>query len=276
MDGPPPHIGRGRELNGNVTFLPRDYDPSVPRPLVIAIHPEEAGPRKFSSGSGLVRLADEHRFTVVAPVGSTNQLLGRDVYFGVWGQNAENIVRAAFESVRNEVCVDEARVFIIASGDGGRMTRHMLCEPWVAAIATNGFLETGTAPSHCETPVPAMWIVPTESTRLLTNGSPGCSWGDRPKPRLSIAQLEREWLQRNRCPASPSDEFTVPNGTCRTWAESCAAPFALCEVKGGEGWTTSSDRQDVVCPDPPPADFPRAEKVWEFFENAVPRTPSSE
>ena len=73
--------GQTREY---LRYLPRSYDPTKPTPLVISMHGAMLWPAAQMETSQWNEVADQHRFVVVYPSGTTLRRNGTGVLPKVW------------------------------------------------------------------------------------------------------------------------------------------------------------------------------------------------
>lgn len=248
-------------------YVPPNLDQTEPRPLVIVLHSLEAGPRESVEKMGFAELASHEGFMIAAPSNAIYSW-GRIRLREVWPSGTESVVHAAYDNARRSLCVDESRVFVVGDTDGGRMLRRLQCEPWVRGIAVNAFLDFEDVSPPCDDPIPAIWILPTDSLKIPLDGSPTCP--QKMRRTHSLAQLEQAFWKRNRCVGEARESFSSSDlrSSCSTW--SCETPLTVCLVGGGFGWWELDVLKTFPCSEPQPGPFPRAEKIWEFFEIAVP------
>ena len=252
----PPFEGAG-ELAGVLTYLPRDYDPDYPHPLILLLHSDSYGPQDLLGQSRFRALADSERFVVALPTNPRVPML--NIPQGSWRQHEASMepVRTAKDRASNELCVDESRIFVVMNGDSGRMSRHTPCEPWVRAMAVNSFVPDPNLTFGCQKPKPALWIVPTESKHVPHDGRPTCPGNDK---KATMTDVEANWKKRNQCRGEPIDGA---DRLCQRWK--CETPLQICLIPGGEGWQRPVFTTQP-CAEPPPAEFDRELVLWEFFK----------
>ena len=235
------------------------FGPDVrsPRPLLVMLHPNSVRPEDYVENSDFVELAQKHQFAFIAPSAKTDR----------WSARVEDgaALAAAYEEARRSLCIDESRVFIVATGGSGRTARKFGCMPWVAAVAYYAVVFTTPEPMQCQRPT--LFINPTQSTHLRIDGTKGCLTGSA---KATLDACEQEVLRANGCRVEPTSVDETDEGTCRVF--DCEAPSQTCRITGGLDWFGPLSK--VACPDEPArSTFPVFQKAWEFFMSVRPIEP---
>ena len=252
-------------------YVPRAYQADRKYPVVILLHQVVELPRVLLSNGGFAAVADLEGFVVVAP--TTVSKPGILTLFGptaaAWTNVAADLqnVRQTLLRADRQLCLDPTRVFVVGHGQGGRMARRLLCEPWVAAGATNSF-RAGSRDALCEASKPYMMLSPLHSPREPVHGGKGCGIKGSQGVVLSLAAAQDGWKRRNGCEGARKRYLRGKgDSACYTW--DCKVPFRSCHLDGGHGWPGTPPRPEVVgsdCEGAPPPDFPSVRRIWEFFE----------
>ncbi len=128
-----------------VLYVPRSFKPGKKVPLVVALHGLLSTPGQIMRYPGMTRLAEKHRFIVVAPWGYNNR-----GWYGSLGQRSrrmepENLGELSEKDVMNVVAtvqqdfpIDERRVYLLGHSMGGGGAFHLAIkypQKW-GAVAT--------------------------------------------------------------------------------------------------------------------------------------------
>lgn len=257
----PPFLGRGRlrALDGMtardvVAHVPREYDPNRRHPLIILLHQwgDDAG--VFLDATRLSRLAEKEQFVIIAP---------QDGPLYPWADVEDmEAVRWALELARDELCIDDQRIYGLGNGDGGMIVEQMPCELEVAAIATTAF-RNRPAQIECDwtktKPVPYLMISGTADQYNPIEGGEGCD-----DTKISLADKEQIWRDRHGC-AEGHSVRKIKTSECWTF-RNCAVPLQSCRADGGHQWPYAPKRDvDWKNCDGQAADFPYRDIIWQFF-----------
>ncbi len=245
------------------TFLPQTYDPKKPHALLLLLGANGQEAAEFLDESGFKALAEEYSFVIAAPTSPDKD---------AWSDLQSNeFLRDVVERVSARVCVDRARVFVAGQIAGGRGAQRLGCEDWLAGGAASAArLEELEFACPGGRAVPFLLLSSTKTTHAAVEGGVNC-YGSM---RISIADHERLWKERNGCTGERIPGFEFKGSKCSTWA--CEkAPFTSCLLDGGHNWPGAKPRKmDWGNCDGPSADFPSARVIWEFFESLQDRVPA--
>ena len=237
-------------------YVPAAYEPDKPTALVVLLHEEVARSSVFLRKSGFMKVADEHGFLIIAPQTQEG-----------WREDA-GVVRTFVQFTMDKLCVDTARIFIVGQAQGGWLAEHLTCEEWVAAAAVHANRRTKGGEAHsCDpaTPRPMLHAMPKHSRHEPFDGSEPC----KGRPQYSALEVEKHWTERNLCGARRALRFE--HGDSKCWSWNCEEAFVSCHLDGGHQWPGLAERRsDLRGCDGPPTDFPLAEQIWQFFDDAVP------
>ncbi len=237
-------------------YVPTSYEPTEKHPLVLLFHQDARSSDDILKQTSFNELAEEKNFIVLAPDYHGSK-------FWVWRKHDDvKVIQNYVNEVSRKLCIDEARIYAVGHGSGGFAIENLSCEPWIAAVASNGF-RSNKPEFPCDTPKPSLYMTPIHSKRMLKEGGTACSVDAQP---ISLEAQESKWLTRNQCSDSPQLFGKSENGVCRRYA--CTAPFVSCHIDGGYGWPGSQmqewdatgDCQDEL------KDFPATETIWRFFD----------
>jgi polyhydroxybutyrate depolymerase len=186
----------------------RGGDATVPRALVVVLHPLGGGGQQIRTQLGL---GLEHA------AGQEAVMVYPDGLHGQWDTSLDGIDVALFdallERVSAQVAIDRTRIFVAGFSMGSSMSNTLGC--------VRGDVIRGIAPlsgmdfssdACVDVPVPA-WIA---------NGGQ-----DAPPGGWNLAEW---WRSRNGCAAT---RHAVPGPSCVAWDDCGANPVVFCEFNGG-------------------------------------------
>ena len=263
----------GRE-NPIYVHVPPNYQPQHRYPLVVLLRENWGDAKAFLDKSGFREVADEHGFIVTAfdpPMGSE--------FIKSWRPRKMEAtadwvgyLSARVQWVRDELCVDPQKIFVVGDSQGGISALAASCEPWVRAIALNSYRSSLTW-TTCDAPLPVMLVSPRTSKHIPWDGGEGCESNGK---LLSVRQLERGFRDRNRCGTKTREVVSAPKRVCVQWE--CDAALRSCYLDGADGWPGMRPRLHEVNPhmrllgekfslkcDGMPPDVPLAAEIWNFF-----------
>lgn len=260
--------------SGGYRYVPRNYDHAYPHPAIVFINTDYQPPKDLFELSRFEQLADEKRAVVLMPKDlNPNEQVPRLIGDGkrVWRgrpvklEHIERFVQNALE----DVCIDRARIYVLATGDGARVGSNLLCKPWVTAGGINSWVyQVDQNFQHCGKPrsTPLMLLNPSGSAQLSITGGEDCGSASR---RMPLNEMERYWVNQNGCRGQRRSS-KQGLASCSNWTCDSAA-FRSCTVPGGEGWAGSHMSAPLSgCSEPPAADVPAEQMFWEFFIAAPP------
>ena len=252
-------------------YVPFDYDPTYPHPLMILLNTDGRPPQSWWQDSQFRELAERERMIVVMPVDPTKGPPRGLVKIRVWRNDADDdIIRTVAANARDDFCVDLTRQWIVGTGYGGRAVQRLRCDDWVAGVVYNSWVRKDEDPPACnQGEVPTMFINPTQSTQLSLDGEPACARPDAPRP---LEESERAWRRNHSCKGPPD---LTSHGPARCRSFHCDTAFVSCLVPGGEGWPGEHLRVPS-CDEPPAAIWPAEEAIWQFFQALPPKAVAAE
>lgn len=210
--------GTGRSL---LLHLPVGFDSARPAPLVFLFHGSGGSGARMLERSGLAATADRHGFILAVPDG------GIPIEGGfVWNipgvptatgkipgpQDADDVafVRATVGWLKDQRCVDPARVYATGYSGGGRMASLLGCvaADRIAAIAPVVGLRAGIPlvgdpaqpdPASCtpSRPVPVITFAGDKDTENPIEGGGSSYW------QYSMRAAEMRWAALNGCAPKP-------------------------------------------------------------------------
>lgn len=253
----PPFRGASRFGSVGITegtwdsYIPENYDPLAPAPLVVLLHTKAIDAGLFLEQSGFEELADLHGFVVAAPSDKVLPL------FEPWEEEDDALfVLRLIDEMSASLCIDRDRVFVVGHGAGAYLAPLLMCQGVVRAGAMVSERRYGRI-ENCPTPAPLIWIDPMNSRRFPVGGGPNCRRINKP----SQVSVEKFLKKKYACRGKPRTTQKREDGECHTW--SCGTDLEVCTVRGGERWPDMPATK-WSCGDTSPT-FPHAEAIWAFF-----------
>jgi polyhydroxybutyrate depolymerase len=228
-------------------------------PLVFNFHGSGSTPQRQEAQTDFIRLADNHGFVLVYPVGAyTNSVTS-----GSWNANLDagvddvQFTRDIIENIASMLNLDRKRIYSTGMSGGGRMTSRLACElsDILAAAAPVAGLQY---PNGC-TLRRAIPIQSFHSTDDATNQYE-VSVNSRPYWSMGVETAIDRWRQANDCSLDNSSDKLSQHVTYYQWSD-CGG---LAEIQfyqlnnGGHTWPnspSSSSNKDINA----------SELVWDFF-----------
>ena len=105
-------------------FVPRGYDKSKKYPLMVALHGLGSTDSGIMRYPGLTRLAQQHGYIVVAPMGY-NSSGWYGIRRGRTGELSEKDVMNVLGIIRKEFAIDSNRIYLMGHSMGGGGTWHL-------------------------------------------------------------------------------------------------------------------------------------------------------
>lgn len=256
---------------GHVAYIPRDYDPNVPHPVMFMFHDAGQSPADQVDYAGFADLADREGVVVLAPKGEET-FDGTGLYLRVWeGQDALAPAYALWNVVSADFCLDRSRVFAVGHAAGGYAAHKLACEFPLAGMAFNAHVKV-TSDQICEPkpPIPTIFVIGREDGYSPSKGGLNCANSQK----LSWKDVDKRWKKINGCRGGPKPMVQRPEGQCHKWTCSDAAAYARCDIDGGREWPGTRpmlwDRFNQNCGGYP-GSFPSIPTIWEFFAKAPSR-----
>jgi polyhydroxybutyrate depolymerase len=206
------HAAQGCTLqptNGTTTRVHgvRTYELHVPAgltgrrvPLLITMHGTTQWGRAHESETHWSQLADEHGFIVGYPNGLANAWNVTEGSYDV------AFLRSVAADIRSKWCVDPARVHASGYSLGAHMAQRLACDAPNVFASVTGY--AGGSPNAFG-----------GSCRPSRGVSVGLFHGDADfvVPLSAGQQARDEWVARNRCAPTPTNE-TVSEGLLQRWS----------------------------------------------------------
>lgn len=223
-------------------YVPSNYDPTVPTPLVISMHGAAAWPAQQMETSRWNGVADEHGFIVVYPSGN-RLLLGPRFWHAMPGPGLDEDVTFISDLIDELVAtynIDPSKIYANGLSLGGAMAFALSCTLTDRITAVGTVAAAKTLPfSWCPDPEP-MPVISFHGTADPIVPYQGRPPGARflPAGIPSVEAWMASWVARNRCATEPV-ETTVATDVTRIAYGRCAddADVVLYTVQdGGHTW----------------------------------------
>jgi polyhydroxybutyrate depolymerase len=215
-----------------LVHIPPGYDGTKPTPVVLNFHGYSGSPSQEEGLTLMDTEADSQGFVVVYPQG-TGLLASWNAGACCGTAVSDNVDDVGFtgtllDTLEQDLCVDETRVFVTGMSNGGFFSHVLGCEmaDRVAAIApVAGVMGISTCdPSR---PVPIIEFHGTSDPLVPYDGDPAIGY-------TSVADTVAGWVQRDGCQGMPTTTYNNGDATCVTYSQ-CAqgAEVTLCTITGG-------------------------------------------
>ncbi len=200
-----------------VVHVPKNYDPKVPTPVVLALHGALMSGPAMMSFSGLNKKSDEAGFIAVYPSGTGT---GPFLFWNAGGYQRKStavqpddvaFIDKLLDDLATVVTVDEKRVYACGMSNGGMMSYRLAAElsERIAAIAP----VAGTIAieeSKPKRPVPVIHFHGTKDTFIPFGAMP--EKAQRFVRFKSLDDTIQTWVKLNGCAAEPKIETLSQDG----------------------------------------------------------------
>ncbi len=254
-------------LNFERLHLPENYDPTVPRPLVVVVPRPDAATRDVIEVVGFDELARQLRSPVLV-VGHSDR--GADDGIG------EQLIR-----VREDFCVDTGGIFVVAIERGYKLFADEMQHAEIRGLVVSDFRYSLASKARLpKARYPVLRLSADDNPRDPFTGRNPCDDGRVNPFKLSPSAEEdwRVWRRHLGCLSTPlvGEFFVHPDGACTEW-ECDDGPLVTCRVAGGRRWT----KDEILtwkadCESENVTTFPRVEVITKFFSRLVPPPASEE
>ncbi len=257
-------------------YVPENYDPAKPTPLVISLHTSMSWPSAAMAISQWNGVADENGFIVVYPEGTG---LGPKS----WEMNGSEapsrmpdviFISDLMDKLEASYSIDKTRIYANGMSSGGGMAFVLSCT-LSDRIAAVGMVSAGLDPgwNWCpdHRPVSVIAFHGTADPICLYNGG----WSKLAGGAFpSVPGFMANWSRRNRCGPNPI-ESTVAADVTRLQYPNCAddASVVLYTVKGeGHQWPGGKRVAAEWMVGPYSRSIDATRQMWAFFrEHPLPR-----
>jgi polyhydroxybutyrate depolymerase len=249
-------------------YVPENYDPSVPTPLVITIHGFAQWPANQAAVSRWNDLADEYGFIVVYPAGTRFPMRWR-----TWGASSGaadpmqdvTFISDLIDKLSAEYNINPARIYANGLSNGGGMSFVLACKlsERIAAIGSvagaYAFPWEQCSPSR---PVPAIIFHGTDDPIVPYQG--GLT---RPSgiPFPSIPDWVDELARRNGCDAAPQALETRGDVSGVRYTNCAGDVIFYTIAQGGHSWPGGGYLPKIIVGNTT-GDIDASRTMWEFFQ----------
>ncbi len=264
---PPPANGKRTVFHGGrkrsyQLHVPKGYDPSQPTALVLNFHGrtltalgEAAVAQEISSG--LYAKGDAAGFIVVNPqglIGNGEQTWDAGLCCAAdQGRDDVGYVDAVIAQLKQELCIDDARIYATGISNGGFMSHRLACE------RANVFAAVAPVAAY--------------NTMLACNPSraiPMLSFNGTSDPLVSYGWSQssnQAWVARNGCNPTPTQTFEHGDSHCSTYSGCKAgAEVVFCTVEGGGHTWPGGPALFSVGLGKTTKDLSANDAMWDFFQ----------
>ncbi len=186
-------------------FVPTTYDPSVPIPLILALHGYGQSSAQFEKYLGLTSIAQTRGFLYVHPDG-TKDRAGTQFWnatpeccdFQSPKVNDDAYLMSIIDEVSSKYAVDSQRIYIIGHSNGGFMTNRMACnhaDRIAAVVNMAGGSFTKSALCAPKVPISILEVWGTADETYVGNHIIG-------KPIPGAIKTISTWAAINQCSTS--------------------------------------------------------------------------
>ncbi len=223
-------------------FVPPDYDPAVPAPLVILLHGYSVGGALQELLFRLRPLAEQHGALYAYPDGTVDEGGKRfwnatDACCDFYDTDVDDsgYLRGLVEEIQGAYNVDPKRIALTGHSNGGFMSYRMACDhsDWVAAIAgLAGAMFDNPVDCGASEPVHVLHIHGTADDSVPYEGASG----DRNHPG-AVDSVEY-WAAHNGCSPTPTTGTPLDLESGLEGNETTVARYEDCDPGGSaELWT---------------------------------------
>lgn len=268
------HGGLKREYR---VYVPTNYRPDRPVPLVVALH-GGGGNMDFQADDeryGLISKAESAGFIVLFPNGYSRRASGK---LATWNAGRccgaardENIddlgfLRSLVSKLSRQLNIDASRVYATGMSNGAMMAYRLACEAsdMFAAIATVAGTDNTVKCSPAR-PVSVFHIHANDDTHVLFGGGAGPDAREKTS-FTSVPDTMNKWAGLNQCPAKPQRVINKPGAYCDLYAPcNGGSQVKLCVTEsGGHSWPGAEKTRGG----PASQALSATDMLWEFFQAA--------
>jgi len=260
-----------------LVYVPSSYDPSVPTPVVIALHGGTGTSEQMMNYTGLNEVAEAEGFIVVYPqgLGRTWNSILPSAPAAIYNVDDVGFIEYIIEDLDEQLNIASDQIYATGISNGGQMCYTLAAESdQIAAIAV---IESGMgSPSDYQpsSPVPTMVIHGTADENIPYEGGTGNGLADD-YSYMSATELAGYLIEVNQVqgasptPYVPYEGFVEsPEIEANILSSPNGADLVLITVNGGghtwPGGTSNSYTDQQLGPTTQALDASQA--VWSFFE----------
>lgn len=275
------YIVSSGETREYLLYVPKNYDPSKPVPLVISLHGGDSRPSVQMEISQWNRVAEEYGFIVVYPSGfGAGPAIWRVTRPGASVTKEVRFISDLIDKLKRDYNIDPTRIYANGLSNGGAMAFVLSCTlsdriAAVGMVASAQMLPWSWCTDH--RPVPMIAFHGTADSIVPYKG--GTSW----VASISfpdVAAWTSNWAERNQCVVRPVEAPVANNVTRREYAD-CAndATVVLYTIGGGGHTWPGGEPLPEWFAGPTNDEVDASRLMWEFFRqhplSEVVRVPGS-
>lgn len=247
-------------------YVPENYNPKAPVPLVISMHGFADWPAHQMEMSGWNQLADENNFIAVYPSGSGFPLRWRAG--GPANTHLDfQFISDLIDQIETDYNIDEARIYANGLSNGAGMSFVLACELSQRITAFGGVAGAYLLPwEDCdqERPIPAIIFHGTEDQIVPFTG------GESHFPDFSLPDIT-SWVSdlaaKNGCSADPENLPTQGKVSGKRYTDCNQDAEILFYVieGGGHSWPGGGYLPEAIVGHTT-QDIDATRTMWEFFK----------
>ncbi len=252
-------------------YVPQNYDPATPTPLVISIHGYAEWPAHQAKTSRWNDLADEVGFLVVYPSGTGFPMRWSAFGAGATAEGATTgdiaFIDALIDRLSADYTIDPERIYVNGLSNGGGMSFALACglSDRIAAFGSVAGAHLlpweGCRPAR---PVPAIVFHGTADPIVPYEGGPSRAF-DLPFP--NVPAWVEELARRNGCSGPPRD-LPGSGAVSGVAYQGCSADVVFYTIDGGgHSWPGGVALPEAIV-GTTTQDIDATRVMWAFFEQA--------
>ena len=257
-------------------YVPKNYDPAKPIPLVINLHTAMSWPSSSMAISQWNLVADEQGFIVVYPAGTGHGPKSWEMTGSETPSRMPDVIFISelIDKLEESYNIDKTRIYANGMSNGGGMAFVLSCT-MSDRIAAVGMVSAGLDPGWdwCTNhrPVPVIAFHGTADPVCPYNGGASkLAGGSFP----SVREFFATWSRRNQCRPNPVESIIAGDVTRLQYTD-CAdnAGVALYTVRGeGHQWPGGKRVAVEWMLGPYSGSIDATRQMWAFFrEHQLPR-----
>lgn len=262
-------------------IVPTSYDPTLPTPLVLALHGGGGDSAQMCSlPGGIQELANPEGFLVACPDAIEHHWNdGRgNLQYRSQAQDIDDVgfLLALINRLGQDYTIDPGRIYVNGASNGGMMTQRMACEASgtfaaAAVLIASKPVELDCQPEH---PISILFMNGTEDPLMPYGGGQVHFFRQELGEVLSTPETVAFWVGANGCDPEPETELLPdldPEDGTRIRLEAysdCddAVQVLLYTVQGGgHTWPGGSQYAPRFVIGRVSRDLQAGEAIWRFF-----------
>jgi polyhydroxybutyrate depolymerase len=277
----------------SITYVPANYDPSAPMPVVVGLHGRYGTGAGHASLTDTNRLAEEQGFIAVYPDGLSrdettdtgwNYFKGAGIYQDVGADDTAFIV-SLLDDLALDLNIDRDHVYVNGLSNGGFMVHRLACEvPEIFAgyadIAGSGFTGVETLCDYdIREPVRMLIIHGTDDNNVFWDGRLENVDGRQFYSVMPIPQMLGFWADYNQCqpeadttdlPQQGQSPGTAVRILSVTGCQENSAVVLYAIIGGGHNWPGIAGAIPDQVAGRVNLDIHATDVMWAFFSGQLP------